>query len=69
LIKTENNTAGPPKTRSMAYCQFIWNISMMTGPSISPTPQQAKSKGGPIFCRFSEEISKNRIMEELKNPL
>lgn len=69
LIKTENKTAGPPNTKSIAYYQFIWNISRMTGPIISPTPKQAKSKGGPIFCRFSDEISKNRIMDELKNPL
>lgn len=45
------------------------NVSIITGDIIVPTPYAVNKIEGLNFYRFSDEISKNKIIEEFKNPL
>jgi hypothetical protein len=53
----------------MLYCQFNLKDSINTGESIVPIPYALNRIDALNFCRFSEEISKNNMSDEFKNPL
>lgn len=68
-MNNDDRTTGAPIQINIVYLHPNPSKFIRNGISISPTPRKARRIGGPNFWRFSLEISKKRMIDELKNPL
>lgn len=68
FMNNDDTTTGAPMQSNIVCLHPNPSQLVRNGISNSPTPLKARRIGGPSFCKFSLEISKNRMIEELKKP-